>query len=211
MTATNSLQRAADGSDEFAPTPPPGAVYAPATSDSAMSYTLDEADCIVAVGGAWDDFARVNQGDAVLSSKVIGRKLDQFIHDDVTRMFVRSLLMAARLLGKPISRPYRCDAPELKRFMEMTVTPDARGCLEVKHRELRIEPMLHRVRLVAAPPGSQAVFTKRCSLCNRVQTQGVWSEVDAAVLAGRLTDSGAGLKVFYGVCPDCQALRHLPS
>jgi hypothetical protein len=192
-------------------TPLSGPLTAPAPGDGAMSYTLDHADCIVAVGGAWDDFARVNQGDAVLSSKVVGRKLDQFIHDDVTRMFVRSLLMAARLLRKPISRPYRCDAPALKRFMEMTVTPDAVGGLEVTHRELRSEPMLHRVQLVAAPPGSEAVFTKRCSLCNRVQAKGVWSEVDAAVQAGRLTDNGAGLKVFYGVCPDCRALRHLPS
>jgi hypothetical protein len=179
--------------------------------DSGMSYTLDQTDCIVSVGCAWDDFARGNQGDAVLASKVIGRKLDQFIHDDATRMFVNSLLMAVRLRHEAISRPYRCDAPELKRFMEMTVTPRAGGALEVTHRELRSEPMRHRVRLVAALQGSKAAFVKRCSLCNRIQAGGVWSEVDAAVQDGRLRDSTADVKVIYGVCPDCQSRRHVSS
>lgn len=76
----------------------------PAVADdrSALSYTLDKADNIVAVGGNWDAFARENDGESLLASKIIGRKLDQFIHGDITRMFVRTMIMSARTLQRPV-------------------------------------------------------------------------------------------------------------
>ncbi len=175
-----------------------------------MTYTLDKGDTIVAVSGQWDEFARNNNGEKTLASHVVGRKLERFIVGDTTRMFVLTMIMSARHLQRPIYRPYRCDSPTHKRFMEMIIQPRAEGRLEVIHRELYCEPLLHRARLVAVSPGSGATYAKRCSLCNRVQVEGVWSELDDAIESRRLQVEASGLKVIYGVCPDCLTRRGVP-
>ena len=181
-----------------------------ATRSDSISYVLDSAGTIVSVSGNWDGFARENDGIEILSDKIIGKKLEQFIVGDDTRMFVRTMIMSARTLKRPIYRPYRCDSPKLKRFMEMTLEPRADDTLEVMHRELHSEPIFNAVRMTAAPAGAGWGFLKRCSLCNRVQAQGIWSEIDDAIEANRLQINAASLKVIYGVCPDCLARRGVP-
>lgn len=171
--------------------------------EDVISYTLDKADVIVAVNKKWDEFARDNDGEKILAAKIIGKRLDQFIHGDVTRMFVRTMIMSARTLKRPVYRPYRCDSPQRKRFMEMTVVPHASGTVEVVHRELRSEPIVNNFTIRAATEGQRSIFLKRCSLCNRVNAKGVWSEIDDAVAENRLDADKSTLKVIYGVCPDC--------
>jgi hypothetical protein len=176
-----------------------------------LSYTLDVSNTIVAVGGCWDDFARNNDGEAILAAKIIGRKLDEFVSGDTTRMFVRTMIMSARTLQRPLQRPYRCDSPQLKRFMEMILQPGVAGAVEIMHRQLRCEPIPRPVRLLAAAPGtaSTGTLTKRCSLCNRVLTRGRWREIDDAVSAEHLA-ADSTVRVIFGVCGDCLAQRGTP-
>jgi hypothetical protein len=171
-----------------------------------MSYTLDKSDTIIAVCGNWDACARDNGGQHILGRDIIGRKLDQFISGDVMHMFVRTMIMSARTLRRVIHRPYRADSPAFRRFMEMTLTPGADGEIEIAHRELYREPA-GRSYLPRAGAGAGMAFVKRCSLCDRVQSQGVWSGFDEALAAGRLRGGEQGLRVFHGVCPDCLARR----
>lgn len=179
---------------------------APAASQ--LSYTLDPDDAITAVTGDWDRFALDNGGGESLSTKIIGRRLDRFISGDVTLMFVRTLLMSARTLKRTIQRPYRCDSPQVKRFMEMTIVPRGNGVLEVCHRQVRSEPYRYALPVTAAMPGTGSNFVKRCSLCQRIRLGQTWSEVDDAVLEGRLQQRAtAELVVVYGVCPDCMSRR----
>jgi hypothetical protein len=181
-----------------------------AAAASQLSYTLDPDDAITAVTGDWDRFALDNGGDESLSTKIIGRRLDHFISGDVTLMFVRTLLMSARTLKRTIQRPYRCDSPQLKRFMEMTIVPRGNGVLEVCHRQVRSEPYRYALTFTAAMPGAGSNFVKRCSLCQRIRVGDRWSEVDDAVLEGRLQQGAAAkLAVLYGVCPDCMSRRRV--
>ena len=169
-----------------------------------LSYTLDATDTIVAVGGKWNEFALQNDGPDIVSEKVIGKKLDQFVHGDETLMFVRTMIMSARVLKRPVVRPYRCDSPSVKRFMEMKVEPKDLGAVDVMHRELRSEPSKNTVRVAGAPMGAVGVFIKRCSICNQVHAKDVWSELDDAIAAERLTlPESQALRVVYGVCPSC--------
>jgi predicted RNA-binding Zn-ribbon protein involved in translation (DUF1610 family) len=173
-----------------------------------MSYTIDASDTIVAVSGAWDEFACNNEGKATVAKQVIGQKLDRFIHGDDTLMFVRTMIMSARTLQRAVVRPYRCDSPGIKRYMEMTVQPHAMGMVEVTHRELRCESMAPKVRMIAAAPATGSTVIKRCSMCNRIRVQQHWSEVDEALAAGQLAANDLStLRVVYGVCPDCLAGR----
>lgn len=172
------------------------------TATAALSYTLDSRDRIVAVGGDWDGFARDNDGSDVLARTVIGRRLEEFITGDATRMFVRTMLMSARTLKRSIRRPYRCDSPQWRRLMEMTIVPLAQEMLEVRHHQLHAEPLPYTMAITAVTSTAASDFVKRCSICNRIRAGKVWSEVDAAVLDGRLAPTGT-LRVIYGVCPDC--------
>lgn len=173
------------------------------TATTTLSYTLDSDDRIVSVGGDWDGFARENDGSEILARTVIGRRLDEFITGDATRMFVRTMLMSARTLKRSIRRPYRCDSPQFRRLMEMTIVPLAQEMLDVRHHQIRAEPLPYTITIAAVTSTAASGFVKRCSICNRIRAE-MWSEVDAAVIDGRLTvAAAAALKVIYGVCPDC--------
>ena len=173
-----------------------------------LSYTLDASNAIIAVSGDWDRVALDNGGEQIISRRIFGRRLDDFITGDVTLMFVRTMLMSARTLKYVIRRPYRCDSPQFKRSMEMTIVPRAQGVLEVCHRQLGSEPYRYPLAFKGTASGAAANFIKRCSICNRVRVGQTWSEVDDAVRAGRLPrDAGATLMVVYGVCPECMARR----
>ena len=189
---------------------PAKTVSKPARLSDIISYTIDKTDTIVAVSGQWDEFARDNGGEKLQASSVIGRKLDQFINGDATRMFVRTMIMSARTLKRPIYRPYRCDSSKFKRFMEMTILPREDGVVELVHRELHHEALAQTIPRTVAPKGSSNALLKRCSMCNRIETQGIWSEIDEALNTNRLEAGATPLKVVYGVCPDCLTRHGTP-
>ena len=210
MTTTSESKNKAESVS--APGEKPAKVESkPAQRTDIISYTVDKTDTIVAVSGLWDEFARDNGGEKSQASAVIGRKLDQFINGDATRMFVRTMIMSARTLKRPIYRPYRCDSSKDKRFMEMTILPQENGMVELVHRELHHEPLAQKIPHIVAPLGaSHNSLLKRCSLCNRIEIQGIWSEIDEALNTNRLEPGTRSLKVVYGVCPDCLTRRGIP-
>ncbi len=167
-----------------------------------LRYTLDASDAIVAVSGDWDRFALANGGEAILAERVIGRRLDDFIAGDVTRMFVRTMLMSVRTLGRELQRPYRCDSPRMKRLMQMTITPRANKLLDLCHRPLRQEPWPGSLPVVRPASADATRVVKRCSMCNRVRFGRQWCELDEALRAACLSPA-ACLNVVHGVCPDC--------
>jgi len=173
-----------------------------------LRYTLDANDAIVAVAGDWDLFALANGGEAILAARIVGRRLDDFITGDVTRMFVRTMLMSARTLKREVQRPYRCDSPQMKRLMQMTITPRGSDWLDVCHCQLHQEPWQRPQPIIAAASACTGTFIKRCSMCNRIRVRQEWGEVDEAL------PMAARLNVVYGVCPDCLqgvALRLSPA
>lgn len=175
-----------------------------------LFYRVDSSDHITSVGGAWDQFARDNDGARLLAQHVIGTRLLTHVHGEASRSFVWTLLDAARKLEKQVARGYRCDSPSCRRHMEMRISPEAGGSLVVEHRLLRIEPLNSEIRFVAAPAGGRSMIG-RCSMCNRLRLSGEWREVDQPEVAA-LAAGGDQIAVIYGVCPDCREaagrLRH---
>lgn len=168
-----------------------------------IRYWIDHADAIVDIDAGWEDFARQNDAPELEPRRVIGRNLLGFVHGDVTRMFVRTLMQSARLQRKPIVRAYRCDSPQARRYMEMRLSLETSGLLCWEHRLIRSEPLARPLRFRVATPGSSAKSAVvRCSMCNRLKTDGVWQEADCRSMA---VDTGEITQVIYGVCPDCLA------
>ncbi len=176
---------------------------------TAVTYWLDEKNRIDEVSNeAWDDFARSNEGDLLVGGRVLGRPLLDFIAGDTTRMWVHALISYARLLGKQISREYRCDSPNERRFMRMDIMPVEGDRLRVDHWLVRSEPLEAVLEFVTAVDGD-SVKAHRCSICNQLEIGGFWVEPHPDVLAHAVP--GEAMPVVYTVCPSCQeALRKAP-
>ena len=168
-----------------------------------ICYWIDRGNVIVDIAPGWDSFAQANGAYELDPRRVIGRDLLSFVHGDVTRMFVHTLIQSARLQRKPLIHRYRCDSPDTRRQMEMRVLVDHDGLLRWEHRLLHAEPLGKRLVFRVAEGGSPRRFIVRCSICNRLKSPGGWHEPD--LLPGDLPDD-APIPVIYGVCPSCQVL-----
>ena len=162
------------------------------------TYILDPEDYILEVSRGWDDFALENKGEEVVSSYVIGRKLHEFIQGDSTCMWIYSLIEKARSVQREIIQFYRCDSPDEKRFMKMTITPEVDGTVAVTSQLLRTERMKQRIGFVYNSMASN----RKCSICNKISYQESWLEPDDARVLGLLSDEKP-MGVMYSVCPDC--------
>jgi hypothetical protein len=163
------------------------------------SYVIDKKNCIISTKGYWDEFADENGCQKYSLKYIFGRNIWDFIKGDVTRMWVEAVFQYARLLNIIVERPYRCDSPDLKRFMRMRIVPEKGGILCIEHEILSTEQIYKPVDI------QYGVITmndakQRCSICGRVKV-GAWQEPhgDHAGTSGQIV-------VIYTVCEDCQEL-----
>ena len=175
------------------------------TTSFIVSYTLDRANRIVGVGGSWDNFALENDASNLLEPHVLGREIIDFVVGDTTRIFLFTMLDSSRVLEKPITRPYRCDSPQYRRFMEMTLEPRPQGVIELRHRLLRVEAVDYPIKFTAVPGNAPKGLIKRCSMCNQIKIKGDWLESSEAISKGLLAKADQ-CQVIYGVCENCQRL-----
>ena len=163
---------------------------------------IDGSARIVAVNAAWDRFAEENEGESATRDHVVGTDLFGWIRGDETRMMLIALLQFVRLTGESVTREYRCDTAELRRFMRMVVRREEAGLIRFDHELLRTERMSVPVRFRGRQDSDHAAV-RRCSFCNRVEIKNAWWNGDEAARDGRLRSSGSVVTVRYVVCPLC--------
>ena len=179
-----------------------------------LSYWLDDDNIIRRVNDHWDQaMDSQNWSDRASANRIVGKLLSEFICDDVTRMYVATMIESVRVIPHTSFRPYRCDTPDMKRFMQMIITPEDNGWIRISHELLRIEPLEKPVTFSTVTEFSplrqyknnQTIHFVRCSICNRLQRYGnrdnTWYEADS--LIARSHALSESLKVIYGVCLDC--------
>ncbi len=179
-----------------------------------LSYWLDDDNIIRRVDDHWDQaMDSQNWSDRASANRIVGKLLSEFICDDVTRMYVATMIESVRVIPHTSFRPYRCDTPDMKRFMQMIITPEENGWIRVSHQLLRTEPLRKPVTFTTTPQisplrqlkNNQTINFVRCSICNRLQRYGNWDhswhEVDFFAIPGHASEEP--LKVLHSVCPDC--------
>lgn len=177
--------------------------------DAPLFYRLDALDRIIETGGdLWDTVAAHNDGDGALRARVEGTTIFKHICDDATRLFLWTLLDGVRKIRRPVARPYRCDSPTHKRFMEMSIEPDDRSGLVVRHRVVRTESLRVPVKFRTSARTAKRLIV-RCSMCNRLRLDGAWLESEDA--ARQLPVTTRAHDVAYGVCDDCKVVARLPA
>lgn len=162
-------------------------------------YWIDKKMKIVSISGPWDEFAEKNNGPDIVSEKVRGKHVWEFITGDTTRMWFDALIQLARVKRVPIERPYRCDSPRLKRYMNMTITPEDSGLLRIEHTLISTQELQTPVNFTFAREKNTEPIHTRCSVCGRVKNSQLWQET-----ADRGEEEEINMNVTYAVCPDCR-------
>ena len=168
-------------------------------------YQVDADDRITRVSDAWIRFATENGAASLGRSDVVGRPLWEFITDLETGHLYRLIFERVRESRTSRTVPFRCDSPELRRFMELAIEPAADGHLDLTGRLLREEARPPVAVLAPHPPDSSEMLSI-CGWCKRVCTgpdEGDWCEVEEAVTRMRLFDRTLLPQLSHVTCPAC--------
>lgn len=169
--------------------------------DNNIRYTLNAKDELIAVDGQWDAFATANGGAHLTERHVLGRSIWDFVSDPTTRLLYRDVLARVRR-DRTVEFTFRCDAPDCRRLLAMTVTGDPSGWVVFEIRTVTEERRRAQPLLDAKTPRSSDLL-RLCGWCKKVDVSGRWTEVEDAVDALGLFDQPVLPQVTHGICETC--------
>lgn len=166
-------------------------------------HRVDANDKIVYINAAWREFAQRN-GAPDLPGRVSGTSLWDHLSGGTVREVSKGLVASVRCSGNSLKLPFRCDAPDTRRFLEMELTPLGNGEVEFRSRVIRTEQR-PPVPVPLEAEGTPLFLV--CAWCMRFRCEDDWCEVEEAVQTlGVFNESQ--LKVSHGICEACLAEQH---
>ncbi len=173
------------------------------TRVSSFDYEIDEEDRVRAVTEAWLAFAQENQARWLTRGAVLRQPIWHFISGVSTRHLYELMFAEVRSAGRRFTLPMRCDSPDRRRFMELDIEPRTGGAIALRCRLLREEARETQPLLDPAAERS-AEELRACSFCKRLQGRdGLWREVEDAILHGDLLGERLLPRLTHVVCPEC--------
>lgn len=168
-----------------------------------LRWVVDHEDRILEVDGPWDEFARANDGERAVGTDVIGTRWGEHVVDVETRQLLTELYERVRRTGHSVEVPFRCDAPELARWLVLCIVPLGEGRLEITSRTERVEPRRAIPALDSTIEHDPARMIRCCSWCKDVWVEGDgWQPLErAAASIGLFLHRPPELT--HGVCPRC--------
>lgn len=171
-----------------------------------VRYRTAQDGTIVWVDPSFEDFAREN-GAPGLGRSVLGTPMVQHLAGPEVRALYGLVMDRVRTSRRGVEFPFRCDAPDLRRFMRMRVDPEEDGGLmftsQLERTEARQPPV---PEALLAGPERDAVeeqLIHLCAWCKRIETQTAgWVEVEDALSQGLLDRDVTG-PISHAACPEC--------
>ncbi len=171
----------------------------------AMIHQINSADQIVFVDAEWMEFGRNNQLN-LEPSKIIGTGFYKHIVGTETKELYYHVLKKVRDTKVKIEFPFRCDAPDRRRFLMMYVLPLPKAGIEFMSLVLKEEPR-DPVALLTLVCAHSEKWLKICSLCRNVEvSHGKWVEVEEAIRTLGLFGSDALPRLRHYTCHQCKEL-----
>jgi hypothetical protein len=171
-------------------------------TDAEVVYRLNGRDEIIYVNDGWSKFAAENDAPELLPEGVLNRPLWDFVGDETTQHLYREILRRARA-GRPARFGFRCDAPDRRRRMEMTVAGLEGGGVQFETRTLQQDERPRQELLDRYVPRSGRML-RLCSWCKRMDIGGErWGEIEEAAETLRLFEYKTLPPVTHGMCNPC--------
>jgi hypothetical protein len=117
----------------------------------------------------------------------------------IQRMLVRRI----RLARRSVELPFRCEAPGVRRELDLRIASNPSGRLLFFSAYVRAEQPRHPQRLLdpSAPRGDSTI--PMCGWCDRFLVDREWVEVEEAATRLELFRREEMPAISHGICPDC--------
>jgi hypothetical protein len=161
-------------------------------------YHINSDDVLTYVDDGWKADAVAGHAPA-LAHGAVGTPLFAHLTGEAVRTVYRRLLEKVRT-GKRISFTFRCDAPSLRRLLEMYIRPLGGGNVAFETRTV-FEMPRDRIPLLDPDVKRTAAAVSLCPWCERIKIED-WIELEDAVRTGFVPASGEQPTITYALCPD---------
>ena len=169
----------------------------------AYCYGVDDADNLSRVDDSWLAFAHENGAPELTRSAIVGRCLWDFIADEGTQRLYEQLHRRVRSTSQPIVLPLRCDSPNLKRDIQLTISPDDAGALSYRSVILRVELQPQLALLTPTAKRTHDRLTM-CSFCKKVCVEPMgWVNLERVAAKLHLFEGISAPRLFYEVSAEC--------
>jgi len=169
-----------------------------------ITYRIDANDVITQVSRNWASFARANEWHTQPGPEnVLGHPLWELIEGAEVRHLYHELFEKVRKGCAIGPLPFRCDAPHLRRFMQLCLSPLPDGHIEVQCKLLRSERR-QAVRLLDPLAPQSDDLLRICSVCKKIDvSEGQWKEIEDGLVELQLFDTEPLPQLTHSLCPEC--------
>lgn len=168
-------------------------------------YSVDGRDRLIRVDDAWLRFATENDAPQLTRDFVCGRPIWDFISGSDTRVLYELLFERVRADGLERRVPFRCDSPNLFRFMELQLGPGEDDGIDLCGVLVREQSRVYCPLLDRALPKGLYRFPA-CSVCRRVFAYGEWLEAEEAIQKLGAFESSRPPALEHAICDPCRIL-----
>lgn len=173
-------------------------------TQTCIVYYVDKNNHIIDVNAQWDEFALANDAPHLTRESIYLRYLFDLIPDPQCNHLYKLLIERTKHTHRPIYFDFRCDSPDMRRFMhmEMIHQADSDGIC-FKSTILRQEPRAP-VALLDHHCQRSNVTLIICSWCKKVKTSDYqWVEIEEAIARLGLFETEYLPQLSHGICPSC--------
>ena len=170
--------------------------------NSHISYQINKQDEIIFVNDEWFQFALANDASSLTREDVLYRSLWDFISDDKVKYLYQEILRRVNA-GHSLKFNLRCDSPEMRRIIEMKITPQKDGEVQFDSRIIRTRARMPAIHFNNNKPQPDNLLII-CSWCNKIETgNGKWQEIEEAVKTLGLLELETLPTISHGMCDSC--------
>jgi hypothetical protein len=170
---------------------------------------VDAEDRIVGISGAWDKFARENDGRSLVGRAVLNANLWQFVTGLENRLVYRQIMDYVRARTRVVRFLFRCDGPDHCRLVGMRVAPEPNGGCSFETSILCEHRRPHLPLLDARSPKSSDTIAL-CNWCMRADCGPLgWRDLSDPAVRAMLREPTDAPRPVFTICPEClAAIRH---
>lgn len=153
------------------------------------SHWVDKNDIVVGVSDNWQSFAQENLGARIcFPHNIIGSSLWDHIRDPETKHLYEIILQKVREYNRPVTFSFRCDSPEKRRFLKLSVIPIKEGSVDFISKTIKTE-LRKPIELLRSDIVKSDETIRICSMCKKIaMSETDWKEVEFAIQELRLCE-----------------------
>lgn len=174
-------------------------------STQTLSYAIDEQDHLIKADQGYYRFAEENGWNEASTS--LGRSLWDYVAGHEVVKLQRLLVRRIRDEVGDVELPFRCDAPGVRREMNIRIVARPGGRVVLFSARLRSEEAREFPQSLLDPEAPRGEETlEMCGWCDRFDVDGEWVEVEEAAKRLGLFNRPELPALSHGICPDCSEM-----